>query len=172
MNAAEQPDTVLDYYSAGLRARFRMDATKAAVTLSTESYADISYEVDEAAFRRRSAARLAERGLATSVPAGWPTKLEGPLVWTAADFNEADESAYVYSLTDEDKEEISKALEDFKGEMGQSKPWNSESGCLLLIQHLFLSDNRKGARRQRSVAGQLPSSQYERKTWQSLCRRL
>jgi hypothetical protein len=121
MNAAE-PVTIPDYYSPGLRARFHLDAAKAAVTLPQKSYADISYDVNEAAFRRRSAARLAARDLATSVPAGWPTKLEGPLVWTAADFNEADESTYVYPLTDEDKEEISKALEAFKGGMRNSQP--------------------------------------------------
>lgn len=112
---ASEPGVPHDYYSAGLRARFSLDAAKAAIASPKEPYADIGYSVDEAAFRRRSAARLAAGRLPTSVPDGWPTQLEGPLVWTAADFNEVEESAYVCLLTDEDKQEISRALNAFKG---------------------------------------------------------
>jgi len=161
MNAAES-GTVPDYYSSGLRARFCLDAAKAPVTLHKESYADIGYDFDEAAFRRRSATRLAAGDLATSVPAGWPTELEGPLAWTTADFNNADESVYVYSLTGEDKEEISKALEAFKGGMRKPSPGIRHRDVSFANTAFVRVTNRKGTRRQRSVACQLPSSQHER----------
>ncbi|GAB1317294.1 Taurine hydroxylase-like protein SAT17 like [Madurella fahalii] len=103
-----------DYYSPGLRARFQLDAAKAAApSPPKEPYADIGYQVDEDAFRRRTAARLAAGGLASSVPEGWPTQVEGPLVWTGADFDGVDESTYVYCLTAEDKQEIDSALQHF-----------------------------------------------------------
>jgi hypothetical protein len=44
---------------------------------------------------------------------GRPTKLVGPLAWTADTF--ADESDSVYTLTDADKAEALDALEAFKG---------------------------------------------------------
>ncbi|KXX74803.1 hypothetical protein MMYC01_203297 [Madurella mycetomatis] len=104
-----------DYYSPGLRARFRLDAAKAATpSAPQEPYADINYEVDEDAYRRRSAARVAAGGLATSVPEGWPTRVDGPLVWSGADYERVDESAYVYYLFLEDMLEIHDALQHFK----------------------------------------------------------
>lgn len=104
-----------DYYSPGLRARFQLDAAKAAAPSAPKGpYADISYEVDEDAFRRRSAARVAAGGLATSVPPGWPTRVDGPLVWTGADYDRVDESTYVYHLHPENMLEIDGALQHFK----------------------------------------------------------
>ncbi|AEO71829.1 uncharacterized protein THITE_2148420 [Thermothielavioides terrestris NRRL 8126] len=107
-----------NYYSAGLRARFRLDADRpvAPPAGAVKTYADIGYDVDEAAFRRRAAARVAAGGLQTSVPEGWPTRLEGPLVWTGADFDADEESeapSYVYYLTEQDRAEIDGALEYF-----------------------------------------------------------
>ncbi|KAK4033687.1 bfedabf7-3ea8-4d81-ab25-88f44eff35b9 [Parachaetomium inaequale] len=101
-----------DYYSTGLRSRFRLDANRAVAPVGVK-YANIGYEVDEAAFRRRAAARLAAGGLATTVPEGWPTRVEGPLVWSGDDFD-GEEEDYVYHLTDQDRAEIADALEYFK----------------------------------------------------------
>ncbi|KAL4965150.1 TauD/TfdA family dioxygenase [Aspergillus stella-maris] len=104
------------YYSSGLRARFLLDADRTAAKPKTHSpatYAKIGYEVDEVAYRKRVQASLAAEDLPQKVPAGWPTRLSGPLVWDKEDF--PDETEYVYYLTDEDKREISEALEIFKG---------------------------------------------------------
>jgi hypothetical protein len=111
---AAEANASKDYYSSGLRSRFRIDADRPVVPAGEVTYADIGYEVDEAAFRRRAAARLAAGGLATAVPSGWPTRLEGPLVWSGDSFGDEDE--YVYYLTEEDKAEIGRALEYFNRE--------------------------------------------------------
>lgn len=102
------------YYSSGLRARFLLDADRSAVkTDGQATYAKIGYEVDEIAYRNRVQASLAAGNLPTEVPAGWPTQMSGPLVWDRGDFQ--DEAEYVYYLTDQDKLEVSNALETFKG---------------------------------------------------------
>lgn len=119
--AAAVPPVYNDYYSAGLRARYNIDAERAAVKAAShptappnEPYATIGYDVDEAAFRRRAAARVAAGGLPTAIPHGWPTKLAGPLVWSKPDVDE--ESKYMHVLSDQDKVEIQSALNAFKGE--------------------------------------------------------
>ncbi|KAI0602175.1 hypothetical protein F4775DRAFT_227399 [Biscogniauxia sp. FL1348] len=107
-----------DYYSQGLRKKFLIDGMKLPKTDSLpkpEPPADIGYDVDEEAFLRRCEASRASGGLPTSVPDGWPTRLEGPLVWSKNDFQ--NESEYVYNLTDADKAELETALKRFK-EMG------------------------------------------------------
>ncbi|KAK0732899.1 hypothetical protein B0T26DRAFT_294 [Lasiosphaeria miniovina] len=108
------------YYSQGLRARFQIDGVRAeqakvaaAASGSGTAFADIGYEVDEAKYRARAEARVKAGGLPTSVPAGWPTELKGPLVWTSDSFKQ-DETEYVYNLTADDKSELLKALESFK----------------------------------------------------------
>ncbi|KAI1880189.1 hypothetical protein JX265_001810 [Neoarthrinium moseri] len=69
-----------EYYSSGLRARFLIDANKASqkvINQEPEPSADIGYYVNEEAFKRRSQKSLARRDLLTTVPHGWPLKLEG-----------------------------------------------------------------------------------------------
>lgn len=104
-----------DYYSQGLRNRFKIDGLRVAESFSApqERSADIGYEVDEVKYRRRSEARLRAGGLSTTVPTGWPAEVSGPLVWSGDDFS--DETEYVYELSDADKEEIVGALNYFKG---------------------------------------------------------
>lgn len=119
-----------DYYSQGLRARFQIDAARAAARPKVIQYADIGYAVDEAAFKRRSEARLAAGSLPTHLPDGFPARVTGPLVWTTSDMQ--DESEYVYYLTDDDKAEILVALEEFKGEFdnGPERRRSTDSNCL------------------------------------------
>lgn len=107
-----------EYYSHGLRERFRIDGLKLPVAetgpeTGPETYADIEYDVDEAKFQARSEARIRAGGLESSVPEGWPKAVQGPLVWTSTDF--IDEREYVYRLTDDNKAEILGALKYFKG---------------------------------------------------------
>jgi hypothetical protein len=121
MNSTDLHQHILTYnlldYSQGLRARFQLDgsklATSSVATSKPQPYADIGYEVDEGAFHRRCGASLGAGNRLNALPEGWPTKLEGPLVWSKGDFQ--DEAQYVYHLNDADKEEILAALEHFKG---------------------------------------------------------
>lgn len=114
------------YYSGSLRKRFQLDAAKARGedVFNTEllekiqnipECRDFSYEVNEEKHLARIRRRLAQGGLAQSLPNGFPTRLEGPLVWKAKDFR-IEESEFVYHVTEQDKAEIASALEYFKGE--------------------------------------------------------
>ncbi|KAK0615150.1 hypothetical protein B0T17DRAFT_610146 [Bombardia bombarda] len=102
------------YYSQGLRARFEIDGIRAEQAKAQVSgqYADITYDVDEKKYLARAEARVKAGGLPTTVPAGWPTKLDGPLVWDSDSF--PDEKEYVYNLTGDDKTELLEALASFK----------------------------------------------------------
>ncbi len=108
---------VEEYYSPGLRDRFRVDGLSLPVAkLPTPvAYADISYEVDEDKYLARAAARVRAGGLEASVPAGWPKAVTGPLVWDKDSFQH--ESQYIYYLTGADKAEIKTALEHFKSQL-------------------------------------------------------
>ncbi|KAJ1327397.1 TauD/TfdA family dioxygenase [Microdochium nivale] len=103
------------YYTQGLRRRYQLDSLKseqATTVAAIDPPADIGYDVDEEAFKRRWAKTTADEHRATTVPDGWPQQLDGPLVWDAADFHNEDE--FVYQLTDTDNAEIRGALEFFK----------------------------------------------------------
>lgn len=130
-----------EYYSQGLRRRFKIDALRTADHQQEGESADIGYEVDEAKYRRRVEARLLANDLPTTVPAGWPTKVSGPLVWGGDDF--PDETEYVYQLTDADKAEIALALDHFKG---QSFLQRSDCGLLVCSADFkpLLGCNRNG----------------------------
>jgi len=110
------------YYSHGLRARFQIDGIRAEQQAKEEpgKYADIQYEIDEQKYRARAAARVAAGGLPTSVPAGWPSKLEGPLVWSSDSFQS--EKEYVYELTVDDKAELLDALVQYKRKYLHNQP--------------------------------------------------
>ncbi|RTE83970.1 hypothetical protein BHE90_001482 [Fusarium euwallaceae] len=108
------PVQTVPYYSLGLQARFPAQLFKGAETLPEISqYADVGYEYDEQKHLRRTEARLQAGCLRTDLPTGWPRALSGPLVWTGSDY--ADESLFVYTLSDSDNAEILDALRHFKG---------------------------------------------------------
>ncbi len=103
-----------EYYSQGLRKRFQLDALKAQQPLEDSSkYADINYAIDEAKYKERSERIVAAGNLPTSVPAGFPSSVSGPLVWTGGDFK--NDTEYVLPLWNDDVEEIKSALKHFKG---------------------------------------------------------
>lgn len=107
------PAPVEPYYSRGLRERYRADALQnLSSTEQSTKYADITYEVDHAKYLARCASRLTSEQLAQELPAGFPKKLDGPLVWSTKDL-ESKEHEYVYMITSEDKAEVFQALEHF-----------------------------------------------------------
>lgn len=101
------------YYSHGLRKKFIIDGLNKPthITPPKES-ADIGYEVDEEKYLARVQRRLNIPGKEKEVPFEWPQSLKGPLVWEPSNITEDD---FVYYLTAQDKTEIQRALEHFKG---------------------------------------------------------
>lgn len=84
-------------------------------TLLQSKQPDIQYHPDQAKFQARTARRLAENpNLAqTSLPAGFPLKVEGPIVWEGKDWTSEDQ--WVYKLSAAELQEINDALAHFKG---------------------------------------------------------
>lgn len=109
------------YYSGGLRARFKVDASRKPLSTPPAEHecTDYTYEVNRERYQARSAKRLAAGGLPTAIPSGFPQRLDGPLAWKGEDF-EDHEHKYVYQLSVEDIKEIDDALESFKGKCEQS----------------------------------------------------
>ncbi|KAJ8488392.1 hypothetical protein ONZ45_g13972 [Pleurotus djamor] len=76
---------------------------------------DIDYHPDEAKYKARTARRLAENPDLPKqpLPAGYPAKVEGPIVWEGKDWTS--EAQWVYQLSPSQLEEIDSALRHFKG---------------------------------------------------------
>ncbi|KAK6354876.1 hypothetical protein TWF696_004007 [Orbilia brochopaga] len=76
---------------------------------------DIEYHPDRDKFQARMTLRLQnEPGLLdTPLPAGFPVKVEGPIVWEGKDWTE--EKQWVYELNEAELKEIEEALNHFKG---------------------------------------------------------
>ncbi|KAF7967849.1 hypothetical protein HWV62_32894 [Athelia sp. TMB] len=75
---------------------------------------DIEYHPDRTKWEARTAHRLADDPTLpqTPLPAGFPKKLESPLVWEGSDWK--DEKEWVYALTPSDLKEISEAVKHFR----------------------------------------------------------
>ena len=114
-------DTVLEpYYSRGLREQYRLGAlTQTEEKKSSLPLADAQYEVDEIKYRALMDKRLRAGGLEKDVPIGWPKAVRGPLVWKGGDFDH--ESQYVLRLSNDDKNEVQRALEYFNGGFRQHR---------------------------------------------------
>ncbi|PPQ71304.1 hypothetical protein CVT26_011955 [Gymnopilus dilepis] len=71
---------------------------------------DIAYHPDETKWKARTARRLAEEPSLpqTPLPAGFPKKLESPLVWEAKDWTNA--SQWEYVLNQDQLKEIDEAV--------------------------------------------------------------
>ncbi|KAJ7063600.1 hypothetical protein C8F01DRAFT_1279522 [Mycena amicta] len=82
-------------------------------TITVPKQPDISYHPDEEKFRARTARRLAEDRtlLQQPLPAGFPARIDGPIVWEGKDWTE--ESQWVYNLSQQQLEEIDHALAHF-----------------------------------------------------------
>ena len=113
MDDSSANTAVQEYYSKGLRQRFRLDADRFAPKDNKRiAFADIGYHVDSGKYRARSEAILNSGGLECDVPAGWPGILEGPMIWKGTDWEYEDD--YVLTLTEGNKEELLQAMQYFK----------------------------------------------------------
>ncbi|KXJ85894.1 TfdA family taurine catabolism dioxygenase TauD [Microdochium bolleyi] len=73
---------------------------------------DIAYAPDRAKWEARTARRLAQGGLRTTLPEGFPKQLQGELVWDGATLTQ--EYDWTYVLNKEQLAEVDAALEHFK----------------------------------------------------------
>lgn len=98
-----------------LKEKLNLSKAPPAPWKAPEGQPDIQYHPDEANWRARTARRLAENPDLpnTSLPEGYPKKLESPLVWKGSDFSQG-ESEWVTVLTEAQLLEIDEALAHFK----------------------------------------------------------
>ena len=99
------------YYSKSLQREYHLRA--APTPEKSRDCSKIAFQPNLDEYLARSAKRTLHGGLESQVPAGWPKKLSGPMIWTGSDF--PDESSFVYHLSSENKNEIQNALGHFKG---------------------------------------------------------
>ncbi|KAL8847888.1 MAG: hypothetical protein Q9221_007099 [Calogaya cf. arnoldii] len=98
------------YYSKGIQERFSV--TPIPALQKSQEFAAIAFHPSLDGYLARSAKRIIDGRLENEVPAGWPTKLGGPMAWTGGDF--PDESRFIYYLSSDDREEVRRALTHFK----------------------------------------------------------
>lgn len=99
------------------------------------SQPDISYHPNEAKYHACTARRLAENPSLpnVSLPGGFPSQVEGPIVWDGKDWNS--EGQWVYQLSDLELKDIDAALEHFKG-LWQSNMHNQTKICICSLSEL------------------------------------
>lgn len=83
-------------------------------TITKLTQPDIEYHPNYAKYQDRTRRRKETETLQTSLPAGFPEKLESPLVWEGKDIEK--QSDWIYMLSNAQLDEIDAALKSFKGE--------------------------------------------------------
>ncbi|KAJ3759723.1 hypothetical protein EV360DRAFT_41322 [Lentinula raphanica] len=83
-------------------------------TIAPATQPDISYHPDETKYKQRTARRLAENPSLPKarLPPGFPSKVEGPIVWEGQDWTSEDQ--WVFHLTPDQLQEIDNGLAHFK----------------------------------------------------------
>ncbi|KAH6971664.1 hypothetical protein BKA56DRAFT_594770 [Ilyonectria sp. MPI-CAGE-AT-0026] len=108
--AAVESTLVIPYLHAGLRGKYLLQ--EPTFTINQGSSADIDWMPNYEKYMKRTQARSELTGLATRVPKDWPQFLDSPLAWTSDSFPKQEE--IVFSLTDNQKEEIYSAVRNFQ----------------------------------------------------------
>ncbi|ETW85383.1 hypothetical protein HETIRDRAFT_457310 [Heterobasidion irregulare TC 32-1] len=90
-------------------------STTSTITEAAPRQPDIDYHPDHVKYLARTARRLqSDPSLPKSpLPAGFPTQVEGPIVWEGADWKE--EKQWVYELSQVELKEIDDAIKHFQG---------------------------------------------------------
>lgn len=104
-----------DWYPPQIRQKYQIEEWESTKSVpSTKPSADIAWEPDYAKFMART--KGWNRPVpSTSLPDGWPQKVNGPMDWDGRSFS--GEGDYVYELSEAQKLEIREALARFKGEL-------------------------------------------------------
>lgn len=101
---------------------------------------DISYTPNLSRYLSRVSEKTRSGNLEKEVPSGWPKYLDSPLTWTGVDFPKRE--TYVHQLSSEEKADIEKALEYFKG-LGLNGDEVSRDRFPLTILNIFLEEARR-----------------------------
>jgi len=104
------------YYSDIIRQKYQLDRIIQSFCAIDESQhtpeqPGIQWEPDYRKYLSRSLKRSQLAGLETSVPTGWPAKIESSLAWTGSEL--ISEDTYVTYLAEDDIAEIRAALQSF-----------------------------------------------------------
>lgn len=108
--AAVESTLAIPYLHAGLRGKYLLQ--EPTFTINQGTSADIEWMPNYEKYMKRTQARSGLAGLATRVPNDWPQFLDSPLAWTSDSFPKQEE--IVFSLTENQKEEIYSAVRHFK----------------------------------------------------------
>lgn len=111
--AAVESTLAIPYLHAGLRGKYLLQ--EPTFTISQGTSADIEWMPNYEKYMKRTQARSELAGLATRVPKDWPQFLDSPLAWTSDSFPKQEE--IVFSLTENQKEEIYSAVRHFKSNL-------------------------------------------------------
>lgn len=97
-----------------LKDTLNISSAKSKNVVTVPGQPDIEYHPDEAKWKARTARRLAEDLSlpSTPLPAGFPQKLDSPLVWQGSDWK--DEKEWVYELNADQLKEVDDALKHFR----------------------------------------------------------
>ncbi|OOF93408.1 hypothetical protein ASPCADRAFT_53110 [Aspergillus carbonarius ITEM 5010] len=75
---------------------------------------DIQYHPDYAKYTARTQHRIATETLPTTLPLGFPSHLDSPLVWEGSEIEQRDD--WIYRINDAQLDEIDQALKNFKSQ--------------------------------------------------------
>lgn len=96
-----------------LRGKHFPSKMSAVQTITEPTQPDIQYHPDYAKYQERVRRRKETESLQTDLPAGFPAKLDSPLVWEGKDVEKR--SDWIYQLSEAHLDEIDGALKRFKG---------------------------------------------------------
>lgn len=82
-------------------------------TITVPAQPDIQYHPEYEKYQERTRRRKELETLPSTLPAGFPQKLESSLVWEGKDIEKRDD--WTYQLGDNQLDEIDAALNSFKG---------------------------------------------------------
>lgn len=83
------------------------------IAVSPPGQPDIEYKPNRAKFEERGRRRKETEELPTTLPPGFPTKLDSPLAWKSEEVENGTD--WIYTLNDAQLVEIDDALKAFKG---------------------------------------------------------
>jgi hypothetical protein len=109
----ETSQNALPFYPKSLCQRYRADELKISVTKEVLDPARIGWQPNYEIYLARAAARLRVGSNSAPLPAGFPPKMQGDLVWSGT--RKIEEVQYTFQLHDFQRAEVEEALKHFKG---------------------------------------------------------
>ena len=114
MSGSETPHAIELYYSPKIQKDYRPLMIHQSMIRENKTAAKIEFQPNRDEFLARQDGRLRGEILEKDLPPNWPSRVSGRLAWKGSDF--LDDSAFVYHLSDDERNEVREALKYFKGE--------------------------------------------------------